>query len=581
MRFSAWLLCFLLVGCHSLSRTGNGDSALYSESHLDFAKWKRTPDCCAAQGGHAAVSSAGENSSRAGVEILKAGGNAVDAAVATAFMLAVERPQSVGLGGGGFMTLHLKDQGDFFVDFRETAPRRATRDMFIDTHGRPLTSASQVGARAVAVPGFVAGLYEIHQKWGKLPWKKCLEPAIRLAREGFKVYPSLADKIVAERDKLTKYDYTRSILFRDNRPLQIGDVLVQRDLARTIQRVARDGKDGFYSGPVAKKINDFFQARGGLLDMEDLAHYEVKFRDPLFATWKGYHIVTAPPPSSGGVLFVEMTNILNGFDLDALSRQPVAYTHLLTEVMKYGYADRSKFIGDPAFVKDDYKKLLSQAYADAIRAHIDLDRDTPSSQISPGRYLPSDHGTSHLDVIDEDGDAVSSTLTINWYFGARFAVPGVGAFMNDEMDDFSIKPGVQNVYGLTGGEENAIAPGKRPVSSMMPTIVLDGSRPRLVLGGAGGSRIMSAVIQVMLNDLVVYPWDLHRAVFAPRIHHQWLPDKLEVEHLPDDVKSKLEAMGHQVTPYGLTPVVEAAQKDPDGDYTAVFDPRSEGGADAY
>lgn len=585
MRWLTWasgLVLLFATSCQTVGTRAPAAAPFYAEQHIDFAGWKRKPDCCVEKGAKIAVASGGSYASKAAMEIAEKGGNLIDAAVATAFVIAVERPFSAGLGGGGFMTVRLADGTTAFVDFRETAPRRATRDMYLDAKGEVIPRKSIDGALAVATPGFVAGLYEAHKRWGKLPWKDVLFPSIRLASEGFPVYRSLAETIAAHKDRLKKQpEAWRVVSKRNGEPLKEGDVLEQDELARSLKRIAAEGAAGFYKGPIAKAISDVIQKEHGILDASDLETYQVKFREPVRGEWHGYQLVSAPPPSAGGVAVVEMLNLLGDTDPAEEAKAPADYAHLLSQVMKRAYADRSQYIGDPDFVSTPWAKLIDPAYARSLRQRIDRAKNTPSREIAPGELPPSLHGTSQLSLVDSAGNAVTSTITINGSFGSALVAPGTGIFLNNEMDDFSVKPGTKNLYGLTGNEANAIAPGKRPVSSMTPTIVLKDGKPVLVVGGAGGSRIITSVFQVILNDLAVFPGDLRRSVFAPRVHHQWLPDRLDLEEgFPSAIKRELEAKGHEVGPWPWYAEIQAVGVGRDGKLTAVFDARDEGGAEA-
>lgn len=574
---------FLLAACQSVPNSEK-IKAFESEKHINYKLWNRTPDCCSKKGSKGAVASGGTHSSKAGIEILRRGGNVVDSAVATAFTLAVERPHSAGIGGGGFMTIHLnkKNPVDLFIDFRETAPKRSHRDMYLDKEGKVIPNMSLKGAMSVATPSFVMGLYEIHRKWGKLKWKEVLEPAITLAERGFLVYPSLHEHIEEEKECLTKEPYIKSILFKADKPLNIGDRLVQKDLANTIRTIAAQGGASFRVGDLGKKIVRFVKEKGGILEQSDLSKYPVKFRQPIKGNFQETNYISAPPPSAGGVLMAEALNVLSGYDLKSVAENPIDYIHLVTEVLKRAYADRSQIIGDSDFVKVDYSKLISKTYADELRKTIDAQKATPSQQIKDLKALkePGTH-TTHLSVMDDQGNAVSSTLTINYTFGSCLAVPGTGIILNDEMDDFSSKVGEANVYGLVSSEANAIAPGKRPVSSMTPTIFLKEGKPIFVVGAAGGSRIITSVLETSLNYFVQFSGNVKRAVFAPRFHHQWLPDKLNLEGglmlLQEEMKSK----GHTVVEPPFSPIVQAVGRTPDGQIMSAFDPRDEGGAEAY
>lgn len=568
-----------VLGCQS-TPAPRAAEAFYSEAHLDFASWKRDAQCCQAKGRKVAISSGGTHSSQAGLEIHKQGGNLVDVATATAFALAVERPFSLGIGGGGFLTLRWKGK-DYFVDFRETAPAKASRDMYLDKAGNPVPDLSTEGGLSVATPGFVAGWAEIHRRWGKLPWRQILEPAIRLAREGFPAYPSLVRGFTNNKETFEKDPYLKSIyLGPSGKPLAVGEIFAQRDLALTLEIIARRGKDPFYNGDLAKKIVKTVKERGGVMDLGDLRKYSVKLRDPIVGKYGDYTYVSAPPPSAGGVILAQTLNVLKGFNLAEEAKSPARYAHLLAETFKRGYADRAVHIGDPDFMKPSHQFMLSEDYAKRLRDQFSWDKARPSAGISAGPFRES-ADTNQLSVMDDEGNAASSTLTINTTFGSLVAVPGTGVFLNNEMDDFSVKPGEKNAYGLTGSEANAIAPLKRPVSSMTPTILLKDDKPVMAVGGKGGSKIITSVIQVILNDVVVYPGDLKRAVFAPRIHHQWLPDRLELEEgYPEEARRQLESMGHTLGKPAWYAEVQAVHRDPEGNLTAVFDPRDEGGASA-
>ena len=578
-------LSWFFTSCQTTRDLSAVKEPFYSEVHLKFAEWNRDSTCCSARGREIAIASHGEQASRAGLQISRAGGNVVDVAIATAFTLAVEHPHSMGLGGGGFLLLHLVEPKpqDFFIDFRETAPRLATREMYLDEKGNVIPEKSTVGAFAVATPGFVAGLYEVHQRWGKLPWKQVLTPAIDLAKKGFVIYPSLAQALKDASRHFEKDPYLKTIFANaKGEVLGMGDRLIQKDLAQTLEKIARDGKHVFYNGALGKEISKFLKERGGFLDLEDLRSYQVRVREPIRGTFRDFEFVTAPPPSAGGILLSQMLGLLEKYPLEADAVQPHEYVHLLSQVMKRGFADRSRYVGDPDFFHEPFQFLYSQAYLQKIQKQLNRDKNTPSSEYTPGDNYALDRGTSHLSVLDRKGNAVSSTLTINDSFGSELAVPGAGFFLNNEMDDFSSKPGEPNVYGLTGGEANAIQPGKRPVSSMMPTIVFRSGVPILVVGGSGGSRIISSVTQVILNDLVLFPFDLKRAVFAPRMHHQWVPDRLDLEGaFLTKTQEELKSKGHTLGAWPFLAKVQAVELDPSGLLIGVFDPRDHGGAEAY
>lgn len=551
-----------------------------TDEQLDVSRWNRTDGCCQAEGTEIAISAGATHSAQAGLEIASAGGNLVDVAVAVGFALAVERPQSAGLGGGAFATLHLvNEQKDQFLDFRETSPARAKRSMFLDEHGAVQAGKlSQEGIFAVATPGFVAGLAEMHRRFGRLPWKSLLNPAIRLANEGFTIYPVLGQKIEASRVLLSRSPYARGIFFEGKRAKSVGDKLVQKDLGRTLQEIADQGPESFYRGETARRILSAVKDYGGLISAADLEAYRPQWRDPIRFRWRGYQIVTAPPPSAGGIVLVQTLKVWDRLWPPKGAASEAQHVHWLTEAFKRAYAERANAVGDPGFVKVPVGDLTSDAMAEKVAKEI-TERATPSSRIRSGAAPTVKSGTTGFSLIDRRGNAISLTMTINTRFGSHVLVPEAGFFLNNEMDDFSIKPGEKNAYGLTGGEANAIAPGKRPVSSMTPTIVLEGDRPILAISGAGGSRIMTSVVQTVLNYLAVYPGDLRRSVFAPRMHHQWLPDKLDLEAgFSESLRAELKARGHHLSEPEWDPVITAVGND--GRLTAVFDPREEGGVAA-
>lgn len=580
------ICALLLAGCQSnqSKNRADQDGTNYSERHIEFDRWGRTPDCCSAVGVRAAVASGGTHASKAGLDILKSGGNIVDAAIATAFVLAVERPHSAGLGGGGFMTAYLSGQKPeaHFVDFRETAPEKAHRDMYLDKKGEVVPDLSVIGPLSVATPGFVSGLYAIHKKWGKIPWRRLVAPAVELAFRGFKVYPSLEKHVIEKKDCLERDLEASKLFFPDGKPIKSGQILIQKDLANTLRRIAQNGNQEFKTGKTAQQIIRYMKEHQGILSDKDLRNYKVKFRKPIEGSFKKFILVSSPPPSAGGVLILQGLKILERFPIEELTRQTPQYLHLISEILKRGYANRSKLVGDPDFFKMDYSELVSDSSIEALSKTISLEKATPSSEIKGTEFFEDKTHTTHLSVIDAEGNAVASTLTINDSFGACVIVPGTGVFLNDEMDDFSAKPGAMNIYGLTGEKANEIAPNKRPASSMSPTIVLREGRPILVVGAAGGSRITTSVFQVILNSLFVFPGDLKKSVFAPRIHQQWKPDFLDLEKgQSESLKQSLESLGEKVRTAPWSAITQAVQIESDGKVMAVFDPRDEGGAEAY
>jgi len=511
------------------------------------------------RGKHAMVASVRELASQAGVDILKSGGNAVDAAVATGFALAVVHPQAGNLGGGGFMLVRGPDGKALFLDFRETAPAAATATMYLDEKGDIIPRASLVGYRAMGVPGSVAGLVYAEKHWGKLTLGRVMAPAIRLAREGFPL--SWEDARDFRDPDLARFPESRRIFQRDGDYYRAGEIFRQPELARTLERIAKDPYD-FYKGAMAREIASFLQKNGGLITGKDLAGYEVKEREPVHGFYRGYEILSAPPPSSGGIDVLEILNILEGYNLGKLGWGSAMAVHLTAEAFRRAYYDRAEFLGDPDFVPVPVAQLIDKRYAAAWRAGLDPHHATPSGELKrpevfdkldreaalpPPPALEESPDTTHFSIVDADGLAVAVTYTLNDSFGSRVIVPGLGFLLNDEMDDFVSKPGVPNVYGLVQGSANAIAGRKRPLSSMTPTMVLKGGELFLVLGSPGGGRIPTTVVQIILN-MVDYGMNVQQAVNAARFHHQWLPDTISYEEdglSPDSVRL-LEAMGHKL-----------------------------------
>jgi gamma-glutamyltranspeptidase/glutathione hydrolase len=488
---------------------------------------------------------------RIGVEVLDRGGNAVDAAVAVGFAMAVTYPRAGNLGGGGFMVIHLaKDNRNTSIDYRETAPAAATPTMFLDAQGNPDPAKSRDSGLAVGVPGTVAGLAMAAQKYGsgKLSLSDLLQPAIRLAEDGFQVQDDTADSLPDAAKKLARWRSSASILLKNgNQPLEAGDRLIQFDLADTLKKIADKGPDGFYRGDVARNIAAAVQSAGGIMTADDLANYRAIERPVVQGSYRGYDIVSMPPPSSGGVHLIEMLNILEGYDLGKIGRNDEAL-HYFIEAMKRAYADRAVYMGDPDSVKMPIAGLISKKYAAMLRASI-TDKATPSSQIKAGK--PADfegQNTTHFSVIDRDGNAVSNTYTLNFSYGLGLIADGTGVLLNNELDDFTAKAGASNAYGLVGFAANLPGPNKRPLSSMTPTIVLKDGKPFIATGSPGGSRIITAVLQIITN-VIDFKMSIAQAVSAPRIHHQWLPDQTYVENgFAPAVLDALAARGHKLVP---------------------------------
>ena len=517
------------------------------------------------------VVSAQHLAAEAGLDILKAGGNAVDAAVAMGYVEAVTNPCCGNLGGGGFMTLHLADGSDHFINFREKAPAAASATMYLDAAGELRKGASLNGYLAVGIPGTVAGMELAHDHFGKLPRAQVIAPAIALARDGFILTRGDTDILQNATAKFRADPaIAKTFLRPDGTPFEPGDKLVQPDLALTLEAIAEKGSDAFYKGTVARKIAAASAANGGLISEADLAAYEAKDMAPLSCNYRGFTVVSAPPPSSGGTTICEILNILSGYDLKALGFRSAQSVHLMVEAMRHAYLDRNTLLGDPDFVKNPLEKILSTDYAAAIRAKIDPTHAAKSSEWLSGSEPHEKPETTHYSVLDKDGNAVAVTYTINGLFGAGVIAADTGFFLNNEMDDFTTAPGKPNLFGLVQGPRNAIAPGKRPLSSMAPTIVTRNDKPVLVLGSPGGARIITITLETILN-LVDYGMELQEAVDAPRFHHQWLPDEVFVETrgFSPDTKANLESMGYKVTEQGQWGAVAAI---------AVGQPKADQGA---
>jgi len=485
---------------------------------------------------------------RVGVDVLKQGGNAIDAAVAVGYTLAVVYPAAGNLGGGGFVTLQLADGRRSFIDFRETAPLAAKPSMFLDAQGDVIPNLSTRGHLAVAVPATVAGLEYARAKYGTLPRQKLIAPAIRLAEEGFILTQGDVD-MLSEATEDFRRDPTSAAIFLDRgNTFAPGARLVQRDLARTLRDISARGVDGFYKGNTAKALIAASKRGGGILTQADFDAYQVRELAPLECDYRGFHIVSAPPPSSGGLVLCEMLNILQGYPLADYGWGSARAVHFEIEAMRHAYVDRNHLLGDPAFVTNPLAQLLDPRYAAQIRASIDPERAGDSAKLRPGIERGEGTHTTHYSIADKYGNAVAVTYTLNDWFGARVTAQGTGVLLNDEMDDFTAKAGVPNMYGLVQDEANRIEPGKRPLSSMTPTIVLRDGKPWMILGTPGGSRIITAVMLTMLN-VIDYGMNLQEAVDAPRIHQQWLPDTtfVELRALSPDTVALLESMGHKLT----------------------------------
>lgn len=523
------------------------------------------------------VASQDSLATQVGVDILKQGGNAVDAAVAVGFALAVTHPQAGNIGGGGFMMLRTKDGKTTAIDFREMAPEKATRDMFLDAQGNADSKKSLTSHLASGTPGTVAGFAMALEKYGTLPLNKVIQPAIKLAQDGFTVNDALAEDLkVYGAEVLPNHPNSKAIFWKaDGNPLQKGDKLVQTNLAKSLEMIAEIGPDAFYKGTIADQIAEEMAKNGGLISKDDLANYKAIERAPISGDYRGYQIFSMPPPSSGGIHIVEILNILENFDLTKYGFGSADAMQLTAEAEKYAYADRSEYLGDPDFVKVPWQALTDKAYAKSLADKIDINKARPSSEIKPGNLAPYESNqTTHFSVVDKDGNAVAVTYTLNTVFGTGIVAGNTGIIMNNQMDDFSAKPGVPNVYGLVGGDANAVGPHKRPLSSMSPTIVVKDGKTWLVTGSPGGSRIITTVLQMVMNT-IDYGMNVAEATNAPRFHHQWLPDELRVEKgfSPDTLKL-LKEKGQNVVVKEAMGSTQSIMMGPDGALYGASDPRS-------
>ena len=481
-----------------------------------------------------------------GEKILNKGGNAYDASIAIAFTLAVVLPRAGNIGGGGFMVMYDSETSkEYSIDYREKAPALSTRDMYLNDDGSFNDKyLSTFGYLSIGVPGTVAGLWEVHKQFGSLPWSALIEDAINYAENGFYMTDYMADVLYKYNEKMSYFPETKKI-FQKDYPNFRNKKLFQKDLAKTLRVISLNGRDGFYKGEVAKKITDQMQLNGGLIQSADLENYNPVWREPIISSYRNNKIITMGPPSSGGIHIIQMLNILENYDLNELGHNSTDYINLLTEVMKHAYADRSKYLGDPDFFDVPIDKIISKKYSDEIFNSVALGHSVPAKDIHPGMYLDNEsHETTHFSVVDADGNVVSSTYTLNSTFGSGVVIKETGILMNNEMDDFSAAPGIPNQFGLLGAKANEIVPAKRPLSSMTPTIVMKDDELFFTTGSPGGSRIISAVLQSIIN-IIDFDMNLEQATFAKRIHHQWQPDILEIElSIDDDIRDSLKGMGY-------------------------------------
>ncbi|MBD8494510.1 gamma-glutamyltransferase [Pseudomonas syringae] len=485
--------------------------------------------------------------SHVGVDVLKAGGNAVDAAVAVGYALAVVYPAAGNLGGGGFMTVQMADGKKTFLDFREKAPLAATANMYLDKDGNVIPGLSARGHLAVGVPGTVSGMEYAREKYGSKPRSELIAPAVKLAEDGFVLEQGDVDLLwTATEDFKKDMKDSGSIFLHDGKPMQVGQKLVQKDLARTLREISSKGQDGFYKGWVAEAIVNSSKAGKGIIAQADLDRYKTRELAPVECDYRGYHVVSAPPPSSGGVVICEILNILEGYPMPELGFRSAQGMHYQIEAMRHAYVDRNSYLGDPDFVKNPVERLLDKGYADTLRKAIDPQKAAVSKDLAPGIVPHEGNNTTHYSIVDKWGNAVSVTYTLNDWFGAGVMASTTGVLLNDEMDDFTVKVGVPNMYGLVQGEANAIAPGKTPLSSMSPTIVTKDGKPVMVVGTPGGSRIITATLLTMLN-VIDYGMNIQEAVDAPKFHQQWLPEEtnLETFAISPDTRKILEGWGHK------------------------------------
>ncbi len=575
------LTAFLALASLSLAGCGRAippPAAATAPSPGIGPNWRLAGRARLTEARHAIVVSGSPIASEVGRDVLRQGGNAVDAAVAVGFALAVVHPEAGNIGGGGFMLIRLTDGTTEALDYREAAPARASRDMYLDENGEP-TDKSILGHLASGVPGSVAGLVEAHQRHGRLPFRAVIEPAIRLARDGFVVDEYRTRSIAGDSAKLADFPASATAFLPGGRPPAPGTTLTQEDLARTLAAIRDGGADGFYRGWVADRMVEEMQRGGGLISHDDLSAYRAIWREPIAISYRGYTILSMPPASSGGVTLAQILNIMEGFGNLPRFGSP-ELLHLEAEAMRRAFTDRNVYLGDPAFVQMPLERLLSKQYAASLRKEINFSAATPTPKFDPA--LRGNGSTTHYSVVDSAGNVVSCTTTLNDSYGSGVTVTGAGFLLNDEMDDFAAAPGKPNVYGLVQGEANAIAPGKRMLSAMTPSIVLDPQQQvMMIVGTPGGPRIITMVYQVISN-VIDHRMSLADAVAAPRMHHQALPDEIQVESdgFPLSTLAALARLGHRVAPRGYFGDVEAIIRAPTG-WQGASDPRLGGGGAGY
>ncbi|WP_069132607.1 gamma-glutamyltransferase [Rhodohalobacter halophilus] len=531
------------------------------------------------------VTSAEKHASEAGLKILREGGNAIDAAVAVQFALAVTLPRAGNIGGGGFMVLHTADGEINTLDFREKAPSRATRDMYLDEDGEYISEMSKIGGLASGVPGTVDGMVTALERYGTLALEIVLEPAIQLAEKGYQLSHSQARSLNSAANRLREFEGSRQVFIKpDGTEWQAGDLFVQKDLADTLRRIASMGRRGFYSGVTARMIVDEMQRTGGIISLRDLRDYKSVWRDPVKANFKEFELYMMPPPSSGGVVIKQVLAMLDELEIDQFKFNSADYIHRMAEALRRSFADRNYWLGDPDFAGIPMERLTSEEYLFQRISNFDPEQATPSIDVSQGEFhaFQESDQTTHFNVADRFGNVVAVNTTLNGSFGSFVTVSGAGFLLNNEMDDFSAKPGEPNMFGLIGAEANAIEPGKRMLSSMSPTIALKNGEPFFAGGGAGGPRIITATLQNFLNA-ALFGMNANQAITAPRIHHQWLPDKLYVERLyfSSDTLQKLEGFGHDVDQIGNIALTHFILFEPENRMQGAADSRGDGHVAGY
>ncbi|WP_201584324.1 gamma-glutamyltransferase [Psychrobacter jeotgali] len=553
------------VSTASTTNKAKVDQAIYSNDAIHHPVWAK----------NGMVASQEALASDIGLKILKDGGNAVDAAVAVGFALAVTLPRAGNIGGGGFMMIYDAKQGKTVaLDYREKAPSSSTRDMYLDADGNTISDLSRYHGLAVGVPGTVAGLLKALEDHGTMSRGQVMAPAIGLAENGIEVTAGLSESLEALSDRLQKWPSTQKIFFKpDGSSYQPGERLYQPELARSLKLIAEQGNDGFYKGEIASKLVKAVNNAGGNMSLQDLANYQAIARAPVKGNYRGYEVVSMPPPSSGGIHIVQILNILEGYPLKDYGHNSAQTIHLMAEAMQLAYADRAEYLGDADFVEVPVSGLTARPYANKLRTLINPNKATPASNVKANNPLPYESDqTTHFSIVDKDGNAVANTYTLNFSYGTGLVADGTGILLNNEMDDFSAKPGTANAYGLTGGEANSVEANKRPLSSMSPTLVFKDSTPYIVTGSPGGSRIITTVTQIISN-VIDHDMNIAEATHAPRIHDQWLPDEIRIEKaLNVDTIEKLESMGHKVTPNTTMGSTQSIMLTPNGVYGSS-DPR--------